>query len=188
MALISLSERQYGGGGYVECCERVVDPIFLISIIAGMYILYLYLQCMILCLLALAGLTFWLRLQVVTSISASPRSFSDKTRYESLDSLLSNLAAGLENIGQLSSFEMHADGVTRKYKFQCHINFAACLSSTSMIALKERAVTEMDILAMVAEGLAEFFATGDIADTWRKLRKINHVVMAARCLNTYEIC
>ena len=36
MALISLSERQYGGGGYVECCEGVVDPIFLFTIIAGM--------------------------------------------------------------------------------------------------------------------------------------------------------
>lgn len=33
--------RQYGGGsgygaaGFVECCEGVVDPIFLFSIIAG---------------------------------------------------------------------------------------------------------------------------------------------------------
>ena len=32
-----LSERQYGGvGGFVECCEGVVDPLFLLSIIAGM--------------------------------------------------------------------------------------------------------------------------------------------------------
>ena len=35
-----LSERQYGGYGgvvgFVECCEGVVDPIFLLSIIAGM--------------------------------------------------------------------------------------------------------------------------------------------------------
>ena len=32
--------RQYGGGyggygGFVECCEGVVDPIFLLTIIAG---------------------------------------------------------------------------------------------------------------------------------------------------------
>ena len=38
-----INERQYGGdggyevGGYVECCEGVVDPIFLFSIIAGMF-------------------------------------------------------------------------------------------------------------------------------------------------------
>ena len=33
-------ERQYGGygggyGGFIECCEGVVDPLFLLSIIAG---------------------------------------------------------------------------------------------------------------------------------------------------------
>ena len=38
-----ISERQYGGGyggyevgGFVECCEGVVDPLFLLTIIAGM--------------------------------------------------------------------------------------------------------------------------------------------------------
>ena len=31
--------RQYGGygGGFVECCEGVVDPIFLLTIIAGTF-------------------------------------------------------------------------------------------------------------------------------------------------------
>lgn len=27
--------RQYGFGGYVECCQTVVDPLFLLTIIAG---------------------------------------------------------------------------------------------------------------------------------------------------------
>lgn len=32
--------RQYGGyGGFVECCEGVVDPILLLGIIAGKYIM-----------------------------------------------------------------------------------------------------------------------------------------------------
>ena len=47
-----ISERQYGGyggggyggggygvGGFVECCEGVVDPLFLLSIIAGIVLL-----------------------------------------------------------------------------------------------------------------------------------------------------
>ena len=136
--------------------------------------------------LALAGLTYWLRLQVVTYISG--RSFSDILREESLDSLLSNLASNLDNFGELSSFGINADRDSSKFGYQCHINFGVCLSSTSMMALRERAVTEMDILTMVAEGLAEYFTTGYIADTWKKLRKINHVMMAAKCLNKYEIC
>ena len=33
-----ISERQYGGyGGYVECCDGVVDPLFLLTVIAGRY-------------------------------------------------------------------------------------------------------------------------------------------------------
>ena len=35
MDSVAENERQYGYGGYVECCEGVVDPIFLFSIIAG---------------------------------------------------------------------------------------------------------------------------------------------------------
>ena len=37
--LVDVQEsRQYGGygaGGFIECCEGVVDPLFLLSIIAG---------------------------------------------------------------------------------------------------------------------------------------------------------
>ena len=40
VVMVGLSgARQYGGGyggGFVECCEGVVDPIFLFTIIAGM--------------------------------------------------------------------------------------------------------------------------------------------------------
>ena len=94
--------------------------------------------------LALAGLTYWLRLQVVTYISG--RSFSDILREESLDSLLSNLASNLDNFGELSSFGINDDRDSSKFGYQCHINFGVCLSSAFMMALRERAVTEMDIL------------------------------------------
>ena len=34
-----ITARQYGyggyGGGYVECCDGVVDPLFLLTVIAG---------------------------------------------------------------------------------------------------------------------------------------------------------
>ena len=40
--MTDISARQYGGyggvGGFVECCEGVVDPLFLLSIIAGLYL------------------------------------------------------------------------------------------------------------------------------------------------------
>ena len=41
MSEISARQYGYGGGygvgGFVECCEGVVDPLFLVSIIAGMF-------------------------------------------------------------------------------------------------------------------------------------------------------
>ena len=40
--MTDISARQYGGygvGGFVECCEGVVDPLFLLSIIAGLHLI-----------------------------------------------------------------------------------------------------------------------------------------------------
>ena len=63
--------RQYGGyGGFVECCEGVVDPILLLGIIAGKRTLHCWLKdgCKSILISALAGLTFFLQQQVVMFI------------------------------------------------------------------------------------------------------------------------
>ena len=51
-----------------------------------------------------------------------------------------------------------------------------------MVALNERGVTEVELGSLVARGLAEYLSTGDISDTWKQLRSIKHVRMAAQCL------
>ena len=50
--MMELAARQYGGygglyggggyGGYVECCEGVVDPILLLGVIVGNYYIPVY--------------------------------------------------------------------------------------------------------------------------------------------------
>ena len=136
--------------------------------------------------LALAGLTYWLRLQVVTYITG--RSFSNAKEDLIVNALRDlDVVTGLEHVMQMySSFGSNSDD--NLYGFKCQTYFGVCLLSTSMTALKERAVSELDILTMVAEGFAEYFSTGDIGETWEKLREIKHVMMAAQCLKDFKIC
>merc|ERR1712154_430829 len=117
MDSVAENERQYGYGGYVECCEGVVDPIFLFSIIA-----------------ALAGLTYWLRLQVVTYISGR-RSFN--TDDSGLFLLLTNLSKMNEVVSD-----------TEENSLLCYTGLASCLSTASLVALKDETVEETDILRL----------------------------------------
>ena len=57
-----------------------------------------------------------------------------------------------------------------------------------MMAMKEEKVTEGYIMSNVAKGLAEYFTTGDIVNTWKQLREIKHVMMAAKCLRNLKNC
>ena len=69
--------RQYGGyGGFVECCEGVVDPILLLGIIAGTSLqvtMKRKFHCKTNFISALAGLTFFLQQQVVMFINGGRR-------------------------------------------------------------------------------------------------------------------
>ena len=72
--------RQYGGygGGFVECCEGVVDPILLLGIIAGITHQWPGTGCNFVTfgkyfISALAGLTFFLQQQVVMFINGGRR-------------------------------------------------------------------------------------------------------------------
>ena len=125
---------------------------------------------------------------MVTYISG--RSFSGGVQEQEL-TLLANLdvAAGLADFGQsTSTFSSQGEEVTDSSAFKCFTDFGFCLSSSAMMAMKEDTVTEGDILTMVTDGLAEYVATGDIGNTWKKLREIKHVVMAAMCLQNFKIC
>merc|ERR1712179_100448 len=114
--MTDISARQYGGygvGGFVECCEGVVDPLFLLSIIA-----------------ALAGLTYWIRLQVVTNIMG--RSFSDRKQADDHDDLdiLSSLS-DFQNISRVFDKDESEGGGPL---FGCYTDFGFCISSSVMVA------------------------------------------------------
>ena len=81
-----------------------------------------------------------------------------------------------------------ADYVREEGEAGCLPQLGVCLLSTSMVALNERGVTEVELGSLVARGLAEYLSTGDISDTWKQLRSIKHVRMAAQCLKDYNNC
>ena len=70
----------------------------------------------------------------------------------------------------------------------CYADFGVCLSSSVMMAMHEEKVTEGDIMTHVARGLAEYLSSGDIVNTWNELRKIEHILMAVKCLKNLKVC
>ena len=97
--------------------------------------------------------------------------------------------AGLADLGQSSSaLVSQSEEVSNSFSFGCYTDFGICLSSSLMMAMKEEKVTERDILTMVTNGLTEYLTTGDIRNTWKKLREIKHVLMAAKCLRNFKTC
>ena len=125
-------------------------------------------------MIALAGLTYFLRLQVVTYISGR-RSF--KTPESSILSILTM-------ISKLEEVEMDK----QHNSLICYTSVASCLSSATLIAFKDETVDERKILSLVLEGVIEYFIDGDISDTWSKLRKIKHVPITAKCLHRLKLC
>ena len=106
-----------------------------------------------------------------------------------VDDLDMNVLASLADFGQTSAFGNQAsEGDGTSSVFSCYTDFGFCLSSSVMMAMKEEKVTEKDIMSNVAKGLAEYFTTGDIVNTWKQLREIKHVIMAAKCLRNLKNC
>ena len=110
------------------------------------------------------------------------RSFSNR-KQDSLSSYVEDLdiLASLTDFTNLSS-----EG--GESVFGCYADFGVCLSSSVMMAMKEEQVTEGDIMTHVARGLAEYLSSGDIVNTWNELRKIEHILMAAKCLKKLKVC
>jgi len=177
------SSRQYGGygggyGGFIECCQGVVDPLLLLSIIA-----------------ALAGLTYWLRLQVVTFITGKKRrsfdhlqathllgNFADHQPTNLLESfLVDSLASGsLLNQLNLLEDELPSPGCTPR--------LAVCLSKTlaSQLAVEEE---ETGLGSELVESLAEWASSGSVEKTWRsKLGKRPLSSNVVHCFSKYNTC
>ena len=100
---------------------------------------------------------------------------------------LGNYVEDLDILQSLTDFQNSSSEVGGSV-FGCYTDFGFCLSSSFMIALKEETVTEVDIMTHVARGLAEYFTSGDIVNTWKELRKIEHVLIAAKCLTNLKLC
>ena len=93
------------------------------------------------------------------------------------------MAERLDNLETLPT-----EGVVNSSSLGCYGDFGVCMSYTVMEALREEAVGEREILGKVAEGLAEYLSTGDIANTWRSLREIRHVNMTEKCIRRFKSC
>ena len=121
---------------------------------------------------------------MVTNIMG--RSFSGKKQGNNLDNLdiLSSLA-DFQNISTAFDKEESEGGGSL---FGCYTEFGFCISSSVMVAINEKTVTEGHIMTQVARGLAEYLTSGDIVNTWQDLRKIDHVLMAANCLKKLKLC
>ena len=133
--------------------------------------------------LALAGLTFFLRQQVVTFIPAG-RSFVDRN-----PDIMQNVLVGLGMDQRLEEFgNPVTEGVVDRSGFGCYGNLGVCISLTAMEALMEDTVREGEIMTRVSRGLAEYLSTGDITNTWRDLREISHVVTAEKCIRKFKTC
>jgi len=139
----------YGGlgGGYnqafVECCEGVVNPFILLGIIGG-----------------LAGLTFFLRQQVVTFING--RSLNQGW-------MLQNLL--------MESFVAES----------CPVQVTSCMSQALWEELQLKGSAGL-LLATTAVGGLELAATKRLAATWPTLRSFPLVQKSYHCLQNFNHC
>ena len=114
------------------------------------------------------------------------RSFSNRKQGNDHDDLdiLSSLA-DFQNISTVFEKQESEGGGS---VLGCYTDFGFCISSSVMVAMNEKTVTEGHIMTQVARGLAEYLTSGDIVNTWQDLRKIDHVLMAANCLKKLKLC
>ena len=132
---------------------------------------------------ALAGLTYFLRLQVVTFIMGGRR-FSNSD-----SSIFGN---SLENLSEKETFEdrnkMEKVSLVEKSPFGCYFDFGVCLSYTVIEALKEGRWTEREIIVKVSNGFAEYFIDGQIKNTWKRIGDIPHVQLTIGCIKNLNSC
>ena len=89
----------------------------------------------------------------------------------------------LEDLGVLNSLDK-----TQEEDFGCYAGLALCVASSVVVAFQEEAVTEKEIFGKVANGVGEYLTSGDIANTWQDLGRIQHVQMIAKCLKDFYTC
>ena len=77
---------------------------------------------------------------------------------------------------------------TEENSLLCYTGLASCLSTASLVALKDENVEETDILSLLVEGLVEYSTDSDIKNTWTKLRTIKHIPITVKCLQKYKSC
>ena len=77
---------------------------------------------------------------------------------------------------------------TQEENFGCYANLALCVASSVVVAFQEESVSEKEIFGKVANGVGEYLTSGDIANTWQDLGRIQHVQMAAKCLKDFYTC
>ncbi|XP_023323460.1 uncharacterized protein LOC111697627 [Eurytemora carolleeae] len=181
-----VQERQYGGYGHgsgygigplEECCEKKVDPIILLGVIA-----------------ALAGLTFFLRQQVLTSIPIGRKleesfslsyllqTISASQKYEEKDVSESfvdpKVEVASEALRILKNFEIKS----------CKLNFSLCLSDALILSIKDVPWNDKYILHELVQGSAEYLTQGSIHSTWTNIRKIEHIKLTEKCISDYNLC
>ena len=131
---------------------------------------------------ALAGLTFFLRQQVVTFIMG--RRFSNSESFifgNSLENLLEKEI--FENVNNMEKVSL-----VEKSPFGCYLDFGVCLSYTVIEALKEDRWTEREIMVEVSKGFAEYLIDGQIKNTWKRLGDIHHVKLTVGCIKKLNSC
>ena len=77
---------------------------------------------------------------------------------------------------------------THEEDFGCYGDLALCVATSVVVAFQEEAVTEKEIFEKVANGVGEYLTSGDIANTWQDLGRIQHVQMIAKCLKDFYTC
>jgi len=159
--------RQFYGdssGGYVECCEEVVDPIILLGVIA-----------------AIAGATFFLRQQVLTFISGR-RSFTEGN----IENSILEHTKGIDFL--IDVFESKYAGENVEDSLFCYPKLGTCLVNSLALNLKEKPSTDLDLFVKTSSGLAEYWSTGSIKSAWKELKQIELVRRTSKCLKYFHEC
>jgi len=180
---LAVSARQYyqdNYGGYVECCEEVVDPLILFGVIAG-----------------IAGLTYFLRSQVIRFIKRR-RSFDSGSEEEFLENLhnaqivmesMASFAGLLQTEEEKKERELDEslNEIEDNSSMKCYVSTGICLFESLQVSLKSKS-SETDILWTTLEGAVEYAVTRNISTTWPKLKKYEAVDSIAACVNNHYKC
>lgn len=167
---VNATARQYGGyndyqAGYVECCDEVVDPIILLGVLAG-----------------IGGLTFLLRQQVLTFITG--RSFDTGYLPDQIKSV-ENVVSFYNDIERFSSSQNEIEDGKSGYK--CYFEAAPCFLESIKLQIESR-TTELELISQIFGALLEYFNTGDIKESWNRLRQHKMAANTLTCFKQFNSC